>query len=65
MARIEPLAPRDTDIGSSRAHNAARDSLCNGFRFPENKRGWDALGKQERRERGGMGRKKSEFDPRV
>lgn len=51
MAWIEQLAPRDTDIGSSRAYDATRDSLYNGFRFRENKRGRDAaLGKQEREE---------------
>lgn len=47
MAWIESLAPRDTNTGSSRPHDAAHDSLCNGFRFPENKRERDALGKQE------------------
>jgi len=46
MARIELLAPRDTDTGSSRAHDAECDSLQR-FSIFRKQSGRVALDKQE------------------
>jgi len=59
MARIELLASRDTDTGSSRAHDAECDSLQRFSIFRKQMRKGCA------RQTKGIRRKKSEFNPQV
>lgn len=65
MAWIEPLAPRDTDTGSSRVHDATWRAIPCATVFGFQKT--NAEGKRSARGRGEreIERKKSEFDPRV